>query len=188
MATSAEQLEQELVTYPGRVIAVAGIGVSLATCGGHECASWKGLLRHGLQRCQDVCGTDTALLAAQRAILDNPKAPAHAWISVGQFITDELNAKRPGLFGAWLNDSIGAIKHTDTKLVCRLGRPRHKPRDHELRRNDRGWHQPHSDYLAGPSVSRKFLPRIFTGSASPPRILPATRVSHPGGSFLWRYL
>lgn len=121
MATSAEQLEQELVTYPSRVIVVAGIGVSLATCGGHECASWKGLLRHGLQRCQDVCGTDTALLAAHRDILDNPKAPAHAWINVGQFITDELNAKRPGLFGAWLNDSIGAIKHTDTKLVCALG-------------------------------------------------------------------
>ena len=121
MATPAEQLEQELVTYPSRVTVVAGIGVSLATCGGHKSATWKGLLRHGLQRCHDVCGTDTDLLATQRAILDNPKAPPHAWINVGQFITDELNAKRPGLFSAWLNDSIGAIKHIDTRLVCALG-------------------------------------------------------------------
>ncbi|HWB14478.1 MAG TPA: SIR2 family protein [Pirellulales bacterium] len=120
MPTALEQLEQELVTSPNRVVLVAGIGVSSGTCGNQECASWKGLLRHGLQRCQDVCGTDGGVLAAQRAILDNPNAPSHAWISVGQFITDELNARRPGVFGAWLSDSIGGITHVDTRLVRAL--------------------------------------------------------------------
>jgi hypothetical protein len=114
------QLEQELVTAPRSVMVVAGIGVSLASCEPHECTSWKGLLRHGLRRCQEVCGTDPGLIASHQAILDNEKAPPHSWISVGQFITDELNGRRPGLYGAWLKDSIGSIRATDTSLVSAL--------------------------------------------------------------------
>lgn len=99
---------------------VAGIGVSLATCDNDPCASWKGLLQHGLKRCEEICGTPSALLKPYREILTNPAAPSHSLINVGQFITDELNGKRPGCFGGWLFDSIGGIKTTDTTLVCAL--------------------------------------------------------------------
>ena len=120
MATPAEQLEQELVTHPDRVMVVAGIGVSLATCGDHACASWKGLLQHGLQRCEEVCGTAVKILNAYREILEDSAAPAHALISVGQFITDELQRNRPGCFGAWLSDAIGGITVADTALTRAL--------------------------------------------------------------------
>jgi hypothetical protein len=120
LATSAEQLEHELITRPDQVMVVAGIGVSLATCGNNPCASWKGLLQHGLQRCEEVCGTPPTILKAYHEILSDPTAPAHALISVGQFITDELNDRRPGVFGRWLSDSIGRITPTDTKLVRTL--------------------------------------------------------------------
>jgi hypothetical protein len=116
LATAAQQLEQELINRPDRVMVVAGIGVSLATCGNHPCASWKGLLEDGLQRCEDVCGTGTATLNPYREILKNPAVPPHALIGVGQFITDELKGNRLGTFGGWLSDSIGGIKVTDPAL------------------------------------------------------------------------
>ncbi len=120
MATPVEQLEHELITRPDQVMVVAGIGVSLATCGNHPCASWKGLLQHGLQHCEEVCGTPPPTLKAYREILSDPTAPAHALIGIGQFITDELNSRRPGIFGRWLSDSIGSIVPTDTRLVRAL--------------------------------------------------------------------
>lgn len=114
------QLENELIARLDRVIVIAGIGVSLATCDSHPCATWKGLLLDGLQRCQDVCGTDATLIDTQRAILTNPKSPTHSLIGVGQFITEELKAHRSGVFGAWLNESIGEIPLIDARLVAAI--------------------------------------------------------------------
>ncbi len=120
MATPEQQLEQELVLRPYRVMLIAGIGVSVATCGNHTCASWKGLLHHGLQRCEETCGTTPTVLGAYRGILNDPAAPTHALITVGQFITDELSRNRPGLYASWLLDAIGGITATDTSLVSVL--------------------------------------------------------------------
>ncbi|HZZ80635.1 MAG TPA: SIR2 family protein [Gemmataceae bacterium] len=120
MATATQQLEQALIAHPDRVIIVTGIGVSLASGANHACATWKGLLQHGLQQCQDMCGTDHTLIEAQRAILASANAPAHALAGVGQFITDELTQKRPGLYGAWLSESIGSVIPKDASLVRAL--------------------------------------------------------------------
>ena len=120
MATPAEQLEREFITRPDRVMVVAGIGVSVATCGNHRCASWKGLLQHGLLRCEEVCGTAAATLNAYREILKDPAAPAHALTSVGQFITVELKRNHPGSFGGWLSDAIGGFNAIDRTLVRAL--------------------------------------------------------------------
>ena len=122
LATPVQMLEAQLITRPDQVMVIAGTGVSLATCGNHPCASWKGLLLNGLQRCLDVCGTDEGLIDTQRAILQNPKAPVHSWINVGQFITDELKRHRTGSFNAWLSESIGGITATETlKLTPKTG-------------------------------------------------------------------
>lgn len=99
---------------------VAGIGVSLATCANHPCATWKGLLAHGLQQCLDVCATDAAIIENQKEILNNPKTRAHGLTAIGQFITDELREHRPGCYGRWLQESIGAIQAVDTALVQAL--------------------------------------------------------------------
>lgn len=115
-----QQFEDELVKRPDRVIVVAGIGVSLASCGNHQCASWKGLLTHGLQTCEEQCGTPPTTLNAYRQIVNDPSASTHALIGVGQFVTDELNARRPGAYGKWLADSIGTITQTDKTLVAAL--------------------------------------------------------------------
>lgn len=120
MATPVQQLENELVTHPDRVLVVAGIGVSLATCSGHPNATWKGLLQHGLQWCQDACGTSTTTLNPFRELLAEPATPSHALITIGQFITDELKQHRTGSLGSWLAKAIGSITATDHKLVSAI--------------------------------------------------------------------
>ncbi len=121
MTTPVQQLEEELIQYPYRVVVVAGIGASLATCGrGQPCATWIGLLQNGLQRCAEECGTAESVLKPYRDLLSNPSAPPHVWIGVGQFITDELRNHRHGLYAKWLEESIGEIRVTDARVVRAL--------------------------------------------------------------------
>jgi hypothetical protein len=121
VATHLDRLEAELVLHPDQVIIVAGIGVSLATCGTDQaCATWPGLLRHGLKTCEDECGTSAVTLAAQRALLDDTAAPEHVLIGVGEFITQELRAHHPGRYGRWLIDSLGELRVRDSRVVRAL--------------------------------------------------------------------
>jgi hypothetical protein len=100
---------------------VAGIGVSLATCGNHPNASWKGLLGNGLQRCEEICRTSAQTLNGFREILNDPDTPLDAMVSVAEFITTHLKSHRSGTYAQWLHDSIGGIAITDTTLACLLG-------------------------------------------------------------------
>ena len=120
MTTGAEQLEHELVTRPERVVMIAGIGVSLATSGDHPNATWKGLLRHGLQQCQDLCGTALSTVDGFRGLLNDTSTSPHALASVGQFITDELVANHPGSFGRWLSDAFSGMKAIDPRIARAL--------------------------------------------------------------------
>jgi hypothetical protein len=110
-------LENELVNRPGHAMIVAGIGVSLASCADHPCASWKGLLLNGLQYCEDVCGTSSKSLASYRDIIEDPKGTAESLISVAGFIESTLTGFRSGAYGAWLEESIGSIKLVNRQLV-----------------------------------------------------------------------
>ncbi|MFO0799416.1 MAG: SIR2 family protein [Gemmataceae bacterium] len=123
MATHLDRLEDELVLHTDRVVIVAGIGVSLATCGTDQpCATWPGLLRHGLKTCQDECGTSAVTLAAQRAMLDDGAAPDHVLIGAGEFITQELRGHHHGRYGRWLMDTLGELRVRDTGVVRALER------------------------------------------------------------------
>lgn len=123
MATPLKRLEDDLVHQPDSVVVVAGIGVSLATCGTDQPnATWPGLLRHGLKTCEDECGTSAKTLAAYRSMLDDRSAPAHVFIGAGEFITQELRRYRPGWYGRWLVDALGGLPVRDARVVRAIER------------------------------------------------------------------
>ena len=117
LPTSAERLEHELITRPDQVMIIAGSGVSLASCNNHRCASWRGLLQNGLQRCAEVSGTPESRIKPYREMLDGPDAQPDDFAAVGEFVSRELKGKVEGAFGRWLTDSIGALTKTDNGLV-----------------------------------------------------------------------
>lgn len=102
---------------------IAGVGVSVATCDNHACASWKGLLQNGLQQCEDVCHTALDILSPYRDLLSASASESaiDALITVGSFITKTLNRKNEGAFGAWLTQSIGSIVVQDKSTILALG-------------------------------------------------------------------
>lgn len=55
MSAHLEDLENELVNHPERVLVIAGAGVSMATHPRNPCAGWKGLLQHGVEWCRARC-------------------------------------------------------------------------------------------------------------------------------------
>ena len=55
------QLQRELAS--GQVVVVVGSGVSVAACGqqrveGHQVATWRGLLEHGVERLSEIGAAD----------------------------------------------------------------------------------------------------------------------------------
>lgn len=78
------------------------------------------MLRHGIERCREVCGTDQQRAASYLQLLEAPPASAADYVSVASFITNELEGKRPGLYAAWLNDSIGALPVVDDRVIRAL--------------------------------------------------------------------
>ena len=119
MSTALEQLKAELVARPDRVLVVAGIGVSLATCRNAGNASWKGLLRGGLSYCRDVGVADTRVRRFEE-ILEAEESEASDLVNVASFVTKELKKSREGEFDKWLTDSIGGMRLGDPRLILAL--------------------------------------------------------------------
>jgi hypothetical protein len=113
MATHLEDLERILVESPNQVLVIAGAGISIASDCSNQCASWKGLLQNGIDRCRDRCHTvSNNELRAYQSLLDSNRL-----LPVADFIRAELTKIREGEFAQWLNDSIGSLKPHDPNVV-----------------------------------------------------------------------
>jgi hypothetical protein len=118
-ATYLASLERELVSCPDRVVIVAGAGVSVASSSNATCASWKGLLQNGLNRCSEI-GVAASRVDNTRQILLGVDAVANDYIAVATFVTNELKGSRDGEYAAWLISTIGAIPSANTRLIQSL--------------------------------------------------------------------
>jgi hypothetical protein len=114
LGLNRETLIQKLKTdiAQGRVVIIAGTGVSIAGCGnqkieGHLVASWPGLLQHGLGYCRTLGAADeedTELLGNQ--IKSNK---TNFLISAAEDISQRLQSRSPGVFQGWLKNTVGAL-------------------------------------------------------------------------------
>ncbi len=110
-SSSFQTLKEEI--RQGRVIVVAGAGVSLAATRNDPVAGWQGLLKNGLHRYLELQEppypgwkdiTVRQIEAGDRISL----------VNVGEDITERLNEFNE--FEAWLEDSVGRLEAVDKRL------------------------------------------------------------------------
>ncbi len=101
-----EDLRQEIAK--GSCVAVVGAGVSIFSTGNAPCASWTGLLHHGVQRCADVI---TSLPAdwAERANKDIDSGDLDDLLAGAEKVSNKLGAPNGGEYARWLRESVGVL-------------------------------------------------------------------------------
>jgi tetratricopeptide (TPR) repeat protein len=98
-----EQIARDDVAF------VVGAGVSLAATRGCECASWTGLLRHGVQRCIDLGRLDDQHAATLRDQIDS--GDMDLLLPAAEVVSTKLGAATAGPeWSNWLRDSVGSLK------------------------------------------------------------------------------
>ena len=102
-----EELRQEIANQ--RVIAIVGAGVSIGASGGAGLASWRGLLEHGIGRCEavgepkpqaDWADTMGKLLASDMTDL----------LTVAEQVAQRLGAPEGAEYGRWLDQTVGSLR------------------------------------------------------------------------------
>jgi GTPase SAR1 family protein len=116
-----DKLKEEIAL--GRVVIVAGTGVSIAACGnqkvdGHAVASWPGLLQHGLAYCEQLGIVDEEEVELLRPQVTSTKVKF--LISAAEHISAHLRERSPGTYHAWLADSVGKLQVSDPDLAAAL--------------------------------------------------------------------
>jgi len=120
-STLIRKLKDEIAA--GRMVTIAGTGVSVAACRnqeieGFKVATWTGLLLHGVKHCQDIGiadDDDAELLTRQ---INSGKA--NFLISAAEDITQRMKNKGEGTFRGWLKDTIGGLTLQDRTVVDAL--------------------------------------------------------------------
>lgn len=119
--TLIRKLKDEIAA--GRMVTIAGTGVSVAACRnqeieGYKVATWTGLLLHGVKHCQDIGiadDEDAELLTSQ---INSGKA--NFLISAAEDITQRMKTRGDGTFRGWLKDTIGGLTIKDRTVVDAL--------------------------------------------------------------------
>ncbi|QJE72566.1 tetratricopeptide repeat protein [Aerophototrophica crusticola] len=106
----------------GEVLVVAGAGVGMAAAPGMPFTSWKGLVRHGLERAKELGRITQKQLDGRLADLDDEDIVT--LLNVAEFLQAKLTP--PGEFSRWLRDTVGSLTAADPALpraIARLAEP-----------------------------------------------------------------
>ena len=103
----------------GKALVIVGTGVSIAATDNAPCASWKGLLRHGADRCVKHCAAPRigwADIVRQEIDSDD----VDNLLSAAEKITSKLKAPTGGEYRRWLKDSVGELTATKPDVIKAL--------------------------------------------------------------------
>lgn len=124
-----EDLRKEI--QAGRVLVVVGTGVSLAATGGKpddSVASWRGLLKEGLNRCQTLKGMPGD--RADRIRADIASDVLEDILSAASKIRSSLGSPDSSEVKTWLRETVGSLKQRTALFwkrsatsACPLPRP-----------------------------------------------------------------
>ena len=120
-ATLIETLKDDIAA--GRVVVIAGTGVSVVASGnpkiaGHHVATWTGLLGHGIAHCTDR-GTITPEVA-NHLTAQLRLGETDLLITAAETVSQRLRGQSPGVFRGWLKDSIGQLTVQNRALIDAL--------------------------------------------------------------------
>jgi predicted NACHT family NTPase len=109
----------------GRLVVIAGTGVSISACGDQEVsgnegsyavARWDGLLLHGVDRCvhtEHVLDADEARIVRLQIKCANPDF----LVSAAELVSGRLRGKSPGTYHRWLKDTVGELDPTHPEIL-----------------------------------------------------------------------
>jgi hypothetical protein len=107
----------------GRVVIIAGTGVSIAACGNqliesHPVASWPGLLQNGLEYCRSlgVADKEDAELLGNQIKSNKTKF----LISAAEDISERLQSRSEGTYRGWLNDTVGKRSSSSSRRPAEI--------------------------------------------------------------------
>src|SRR5262245_10132547 len=129
MPVLLDDLQRQIAN--GQVIAIVGAGVSIGATGA-DTASWIGLLKDGIARCEEVGNPrpNPGWGERQRAALDDGQLDE--LLSVASQIERRLRAPNGGEYRGWLRESVGMLRVKD-RDTGGVERSRRTLADHELR-------------------------------------------------------
>ncbi|MFO1206043.1 MAG: HEAT repeat domain-containing protein [Burkholderiales bacterium] len=116
-----EKLKTDLAE--GRVVVIAGTGVSVAACqnqavDGFRVATWTGLLHHGVLHCKNIGVADDEDVTLLTQQIESGKTDF--LINAAETISARMRAKSDGTFRGWLKDSIGKLKIVNRAVLDAL--------------------------------------------------------------------
>jgi hypothetical protein len=95
----------------GRVVVVAGSGVSAAASGGHELCSWRALIASGIEWAEQLPSTASERGVAARALLDAPDTAS--LVMAAEIVSASLDE---GELAAWMRATIGSLELRDSSI------------------------------------------------------------------------
>lgn len=99
-----------------RAVVFVGAGVSMSACKGNPLASWKGLLRDGVGRCQSVVpGLPTGWAA--RVLEEIASDDMDDVLSAAEKIARKLDG---GEFRRWLRETIGELRALNPEVITAI--------------------------------------------------------------------
>lgn len=128
MVEPDEKARRDLATEiaEGKAIAIVGAGVSIAATNIHKCASWRGLLKHGIEFCINYGAPkpNDRWVSAMHALLD-ANTPGN-FLTVADEVAKLLEAPHSGTYGNWLKEGVGSLRVVDSRVleaIAALGVP-----------------------------------------------------------------
>jgi GTPase SAR1 family protein len=103
----------------GDVIIVTGTGVTAATVPTEQrdVASWVGLIRHGLEFCKKVSGSNPRKLEVFVEDLEKQTPDLGDLFDAANYVSRVLKDAKPPKFAAWLKDAVNGLTVADDTLI-----------------------------------------------------------------------
>jgi hypothetical protein len=111
-----EELEKAVESK--KALVIVGAGVASATTNNAPCATWRGLLKHGIQYCRNHNLFDDKRIRLLSPLLDSSEIDDH--LHVGEQLTRALGGTKGGDFYSWLENSVGSLKVVDDGIIAAL--------------------------------------------------------------------
>jgi len=102
-------------------LVVVGAGVSIASAGETDVASWTGLLRNGVARCAEVCG-DLPAGWSERVLAEIESGDMDDLLSAAEKVSRKLGAPDSGEYSRWLRETAGSLRVRNPDLIRALSR------------------------------------------------------------------
>ena len=101
----------------GRVIVLAGAGVSVGASGGAAVASWTGLLKDGVARCEELALRPLPAGWGDRVRAQIQSGDVEELLLAAEAVTGRLGGRDHGEYRRWLRETVGALNVTQPGVL-----------------------------------------------------------------------